>query len=307
PAAVAPATTGASGVWMTPNSPFRKLAPGVMQDVFPGRSADDTIERHNITELLYVDDTFDFAKNVPFRHEVWMLEFKYKPIRMIWADIPGPDARMLRKQIWYMVYQVTNAGKVFRSVEQDDKLYKLVTEDKPVRFTPVFTLEIHDLLRKEMEGSAKVSVEQYVPIVLPAIRAREDKNREFLTSEQMPLKELRVGETVWGVVTWQDIDPNNVWFSVYVEGLTNAYKVSDDQTKYAAIRNRTGTSPFREIRTKVLKLNFWRPGDEFTVKETQVRTGVPELPGGPQSKPSSEWVWWKTYPPVEKPAPAVNR
>ena len=87
-----------------------------MQDVIPDRNADETIERHDITELLYVDDTFDFAKDVPFRHEVWMLEFKYKPIRMIWADIPGPDARMQRKQIWYMVYQVTNPGKVFRSV-----------------------------------------------------------------------------------------------------------------------------------------------------------------------------------------------
>ena len=90
-----------------------------MQDVIPDRKADETVERHDITELLYVDDTFDFAKDVPFRHEVWMLEIKYKPIRMIWADIPGPDARMQRKQIWYMVYQVTNPGKAFRSVPDD--------------------------------------------------------------------------------------------------------------------------------------------------------------------------------------------
>jgi hypothetical protein len=306
PAVVAPATTGAGEAWIAPGSPFRKLAPGVMQEVIPDRIADETIERRSITELLYVDDTFDFAKNVPFRHEVWMLEIKYKPIRMIWADIPGPDARMQRKQIWYIVYQVTNPGKVFRSVEQDDKLYKLVTEDKPIRFAPVFTLEVHNLLRKEVEGSAKAFVEQYIPIVLPAIRAREDKNREFLTSEQMPLKELRVGETVWGVATWQDIDPNNVWFSVYVQGLTNAYRVSDDPAKYAAMRKGTGNSPFREIHTKVLKLNFWRPGDEYTVKETQVRTGVPALPGGPPSKPPSEWVWWKTFPLADKPVPPVH-
>ena len=112
-----PRHTGTNGGWITPGSPFRKLAPGVMQDVIPDRNADETVELHDITELLYVDDTFDFAKEVPFRHEVWMLEIKYKPIRMIWADIPGPDARMQRKQIWYMVYQVTNPGKVFRSVE----------------------------------------------------------------------------------------------------------------------------------------------------------------------------------------------
>ncbi len=36
------------------------------------------------------------------------------------------------------------------------------------------------------------------------------------------------------------------------------------------------------------------------MKETQVRAGVPELPGGPPSKPASEWVWWKTFPPPDK-------
>ena len=304
PAAAAPTAAPAAG-WTGPSLPFRKLAPGVMQDVIPDRKAEETVERHDITELLYVNDGFDFAKNVSFRHEVWMLEFQYKPLRMIWADIPGPDGHMQRKQVWYLVYQVTNAGKAFRTVEGDDQqfkmLYKLVNVDKPVRFAPVFTLETHSALRKEVEGSAKGSVEQYIPIVLPAIRAREDKNREFLTSEKMPLKELRVGETVWGVATWTDVDPHNVWFSIYVEGLTNAYRFTDDPAKYAATK---GAGMFREIRTKVLKLNFWRPGDEFTVKESQVRTGVPELQGGPPSKPSSEWVWWKSFPPAEKAVPA---
>jgi hypothetical protein len=308
PAAAAPGAAGTTP-WITPVSPFRKLVPGVMQDVVPGRDASDTIDRHGITELLYVDDSFEFAKNAPFHHEVWTLDIKYKPMRMIWADIPGRGG-MQRKQIWYIVYQVTNPGKVLRSVEvPEDKLYrlyKLEEVDKPVRFIPVFTLEVHNQLRKEVEGSAKVMVEQYIPIVLPAIRAREDKNREFLTSEKMPLKELRVGETVWGVATWQDVDPNNVWFSVYVEGLTNAYRVSDDQAKYAAYRKNGSGVPFREIRTKVLKLNFWRPGDEFTVRETQVRGGVPALQGGPPARPSNEWVWWRTYPPTEKPALSPN-
>jgi hypothetical protein len=297
--------TATNGGWIAASSPFRKLAPDVMQSVVADRKADETVQRHDITELLYQDETFAFAKDVPFRHDVWMLEFKYKPIRMIWADIPGPDGRMQRKQIWYIVYQVTNTGKVFHSVEQDDKLYKLLTIDRPVRFTPVLTLEVHNTLRKELEGSTKAIVEQYIPIVLPAIRAREDKNREFLTSVEMPRKELRVGESAWGVATWQDIDPNNVWFSVYVEGLTNAYRVSDDPAKYAAFVKNNSVI-FREIRTKVLKLNFWRPGDEYTVKETQVRPGVPQLQGGPPSKPASEWVWWRTFPPADKPVPLAN-
>ncbi len=173
-----------------------------------------------------------------------------------------------------------------------------------MRFTPVFTLETHNLLVKEKPGFSKAAVEQYIPVALPAIRDREDPKREFLTSQEMAKRDIRVGETLWGVATWQDVDPNNVWFSVYVEGLTNAYKWTDDPAKYAAFRNGTSKSPFREISTKVLKLNFWRPGDEFQVSESQVRVGVPELPGGPKLRPAFEWVWWRTYPPSEHGVPA---
>ncbi len=307
------ATNREGGGWITAGSPFRRLAGDVMQDVDATRRPEETVERHDVTELLYLDPNFDFAKDIPFRHQVWMLEFKYKPVRMLWADIPGQDGRMLRKQVWYIVYQVTNQGKVYQPVEKDDelnkldvsgKLYKLETVDKPLRFAPVFTLETHNLLVKEVPGFAKAAVEEYIPIVLPAIREREDRNRELLTSQQMAQRDIRVGETVWGVATWRDVDPKNVWFSVYVEGLTNACKWNDDPAKYAAFRNGTSKEPFREISTKVLKLNFWRPGDEFNVQETQVRTGVPELPGGPKLLPAFQWVWWRSYPPSTRAVPA---
>jgi hypothetical protein len=238
-----------------------------------------------------------------------MLEIKYKPVRMIPVDIPSADgAHRLPTQVWSIVYQVTNPGKAYQPVEKDDelnkldvsnKLYKMETVDKPVRFTPVFTLETHNTLVKEKPGFSKAAVEQYIPLALPAIRNREDRNRQFLTSQEMSQKEIRVGETVWGVATWQDVDPNNVWFSVYIEGLTNSYKWNDDPAKYAAFKSGTSKAPFREISAKVLKLNFWRPGDEFDVRETQVRIGVPELPGGPKVRPPFEWVWWRTFPPTE--------
>ena len=118
---------------------------------------------------------------------------------------------MQRKQIWYMVYQVTNPGKALRSVEvPEDKLYrlyKLEEVDKPVRFIPVFTLEVHNQLRKEVEGSAKVMVEQYIPIVLPAIRPREDRIASFLLRRKCLSRSCAWGETVWGVATWQTWTP----------------------------------------------------------------------------------------------------
>ena len=38
-------------------------------------------------------------------------------MRMIWVDIPQPDGFMQRKLIWYMVYSVTNPGKIMHPVE----------------------------------------------------------------------------------------------------------------------------------------------------------------------------------------------
>lgn len=77
--ATAHAATPAAGGWLAAGSPFRQSAPGVMKDVDSDLKADETVEHHNITELLYVDDAFDFAKDVPFRHEVWRWKSSTSP------------------------------------------------------------------------------------------------------------------------------------------------------------------------------------------------------------------------------------
>ena len=98
---------------------------------------------HDVVELLAVDDNFDWAKEVTFRHDVWSLDFKFKPVRMMWVDVPQRDGKMQRKLIWYMVYSVTNPGKTMHPVEQPDGTYKVEFVDEPVRFVPVFSLEVH--------------------------------------------------------------------------------------------------------------------------------------------------------------------
>jgi hypothetical protein len=265
------------------------LAPGVFESVDLDQQTPDVVRKADITELLEKDPSFDRAKDVSFRQDIWVLQFRFKPIRMIWADIPGNEGRMQREQIWYMVYTVTNPGKVLHPVEDADKTYKVESVDKPIRFIPVFTLEVHDWLKDEAPGSAKVYSEKQVPVAVPAIRAREDKNRQFLSTVEMPNKEIAVGETLWGIVTWDNVDPRNVWFSVYVEGLTNAYRWKDDAAKYDDAVKGRARAPYRELYAKVLKLNFWRPGDEYSVKEAQVRCGVP-------GQPDYEWVWRRAFP-----------
>ena len=88
----------------------------------------------------------------------------------------------------------------------------------------------------------------------------------------IPVSSQRAGRGVWGVATWTDVDPRIDFFSVFVGGLTNAYRWEDTPGAY-----RPGDFPGkgREFVRKMLQLNFWRPGDELLQSEREFRYGVP--------------------------------
>jgi hypothetical protein len=244
----------------------RQLAPGVLHAVDPQIKADEEHAHHDIPELLKVDPNWLFAKNVDFRHQslthlrgeddlpliedeekmllppVWALHFWYKPVRMIEVDVPNPDGRLEKKLVWYMVYRVVNRG------------------DKPVRFVPRMVLGSID--------TEKQYLDRLIPVALGPIQRREDRGRRFLNKVEMareipPSPEGR-DVSVWGVATWADVDPRTDRFNIYVQGLTNALRWSDD------------AEGNHQVSYKTLQLNFWRPGDEFYQDESEVRVGGPE-------------------------------
>jgi len=266
-------------------SPYRPLAPGVMHSVDPMQVLDETVSRHDVVELLAVDPKFDWAKDVAFRRDIWVLDFKFKTMRMIWVDVPQPSGMMQRKLIWYLVYSVTNTGKALHPVEDVDlsyetfnkrQLYKVVTVDRPVRFSPEFLLEGHQRLKGDA-GFTKVYPDRVIPVAMDPIRLREDPKRRFLTSVEM-CREIAVGETLWGVAVWEDVDPRIVRFSVDISGLTNAYHWKDEKVGGRYVyRKGDPIGKGRKLQRKILELNFWRPGDQFHIdREDEIRYGVPD-------------------------------
>lgn len=97
---------------------YRQLAPGVLKTVDPARRLAETFSRHDVVELLAFDPKFDWARDEPFRHDIWTLEFKFKPVRMIWVDVPQPSGNMQKQLIWYMVYSVTNRKIEEKTVDE---------------------------------------------------------------------------------------------------------------------------------------------------------------------------------------------
>lgn len=246
--------------------PLRPLSPGAMKTVDSMRQVEETVSRHDLVEILASNPKLDWAKEVVFRREIWALQFRFKPMRMIFVDLPQPSGLMQRKQIWYMVYSVTNPGKTMRPIAVEgsaEGAFDVEYVDKPIRFVPSFLLHSVQL--------DKSYPDRVIPAAIGPIRTREDPNRPLLSSIEI-VREIPVGETVWGAATWEDIDPRTARFSVYVGGLTNAYRWSDEPGKFKpGLPLGTG----RHLQRKILKLNFWRPGDEFNPKEREIRFGVP--------------------------------
>ena len=132
----------------------------------------------------------------------------------------------------------------------------------------------------------KVYVDRLIPVALGPIAAREDRNRRFLNTTEMAGGNIPVGKTVWGIVTWENVDPRTKWFSIYVEGLTNAYKWTDAAGQFTRddFGKPSKIGKGRRLERKILKLNFYRPGDEYNVNEKQIRYGVP-------GRVDYEWVY----------------
>ncbi len=152
-----------------------------------------------------------------------------------------------------------------------------------IRFVPQFTFAIDRLvLGSETEndpvtGKIKTTVQeesvyyvdQSIPLALLEIVKREGMTALPETTVSFPTKELKEGEDRWGVAMWTGIDPRVHRFSVYVTGLTNAYKWQDDGT------NTGKPGDGRSMKRKVLKTNWWRIGDRYNVNDGQIRYGIP--------------------------------
>ena len=265
------------------------FAPGVVTTIPPDLEPEETVSTHDLVEIrsnanakwqpeLMTDSRtlYGMSEGVKFRRDVWCLEFAFKPLRMIRVDVPGPDGRVERKLVWYMVYSVRNTGATLKPVEQPDGVFTTEPgKGGPVRFIPSFVLESHDLTA-DGRPIEKSYLDRIIPAAMTAIRARETRGQTLLNSAEMAQQILEPGDgradnRVWGVAMWTDVDPRIDFFSVYVGGLTNAYRWDDPAGAYKP-GDPPGTG--RTFTRKTLQLNFWRPGDEHLQDEKEIRFGV---------------------------------
>jgi len=303
--------------------PARQFAPGVLTTIAPAPQAEEMYSGPRplvevpiaIKDLQYepklaaVSSTvFERSQHALLRRVIWNLEFSFKPMRMIYVDVPQASGRMQRQLVWYMVYRVRNLGnhlkpkglitpELLASDEEKDpsdevvqlleenletkelyERFKELTDEVEVfgrkttelRFFPHFVL--HSIEYK------KEYLDRVIPAALGPIKAREFPGRPeqvlhnslTISEVAIPKSDENTDNSVWGVVTWTGIDPRIDYFTVFVQGLTNAYQFEDPAGAY-----KTGDSPGtgRKLLRKTLQLNFWRPGDTIDPHEEEIHFG----------------------------------
>lgn len=269
-------------------TPPRQFAPGVLTTIASEVLPEETNDLHPIVEfranrnLLWSPEfsprgrtLYEKASAAHYEREVWCLEFSFKPLRMLWVDVPQPTGKVERKLIWYLVYAVRNTGEgMAPTVEEQGLPVAQASDVGPVRFVPQFLLQGHD----QVAGRSlyRAYVDRIIPAALEPIRRRETPGRKLLTSVEITKEPIPVSteddpQQVWGVAMWEDLDPNIDFFSIYVRGLTNAYRWEDPEGVYQP-GDPVGTG--RRFASKTLQLNFWRPGDRFLQHESEVRFGA---------------------------------
>jgi hypothetical protein len=254
------------------------------------------------------------AEKTIFRRTIWNLEFSFKPVRMIDVDIPQPTGKFQKKQLYYMVYRVKNNGYHYGFKAEEDawehKTFALEKVNQPIFFFPHLVLDAHAPKVETVNGARQESytTKQYLDRVIPAaMKPIEERERigqplydsVSITKVSIPVSDEKTDRSIWGVAIWEDVDPRTDYFSVFVQGLTNAYKFVDEPGKYKS-GDPPGTG--RTFTVKTLQLNFSRAGDAEHRHEAELRYGIPLDPNanrqgdllnlyGVESPVDYQWVY----------------
>jgi len=169
---------------------------------------------------------------------IWVLNFAFKPLRMMTVEIPGKG----RRQVHYLAYRVVNHTK------------------KPREFVPQFTL---------VTDTGKRYEEAVIPKAVKLIQAREDYSIPRLGAVDVagiipPSTKEGVDDAVHGVAIWEGVDPHADAMKIYVRGLSDGWKSSPAPD---------GGKPV--VKYKTLRIDLIRRGDHRNLNEKEIQLADP--------------------------------
>jgi hypothetical protein len=190
----------------------------------PALLAQSKLERKVDTVILPLD-----------KADVWTLNFRYKPPRIVSLDCLDKNGKVAKKTVWYMWYQVYNMS------------------GEPQTFLPEFELVTKDLNTNHLDDPQPSLVDQIRKIEDPTGILNIQTTISISKRPIPPSLPDAIPRMVTGVAVWTDMDekaPKTNKFSVYITGLSNGLAIEELMDKKILIRRKT------------LQINFLRPTDD---------------------------------------------
>lgn len=211
---------------------------------------------------------------------LWIAEVQYKPIRHRLMPVTDPRTRQVKEElVWYFIYRIIPRDYTeLAGGKQEDLRSKLENvELKPSNdldadlvqplMLPRFALRIDD------DDSGKTYVDEVNLEIQKAVFDREFGSRAAnlkLLNSVTGIQEIPpvvsatdalvdpLKNAVYGVAVWRNVDPDTDYFTVFMSGFSNAYRIQRPDADLI-------------VEQKVIEQRFGRPGDRFRQEESEFR------------------------------------
>jgi len=182
--------------------------------------------------------------------DLWALEVDLKPMRLAFVQAVNPrTGTKSSEMIWYLVFRVVR-HPIAKPTQISDSVPVNVQDPTPPGIcVPRATLVMED------PDIRRAVVDSIVPEALPIIAAREKLDLKTAIQMSGPLPKLTPRDSKqenaeYGVMMFRDVDPRTTSFSVYLSGLSNAYKIGKDESGKTLVLRRTIQIPYRRFADK---------------------------------------------------------
>ncbi len=210
---------------------------------------------------------------------LWIAEVQFKPVRFVRMDVTDPGTGVTKPElVWYMIYRViprdytelagNERGALLEKLEDPTiqpqnyidaapsnplliPRFVLRTDDAgpPLEYTDEVNLQVQQAIF-EREFRQRASGLR----LLNSVQAVMDVREPVSVDDPEPLTKAS-----YGVAIWRGVDPNIDYFTVFMNGFSNAYKISMNDTGEEVVEH------------KVVEQKFGRPGDSFEQSEMEFR------------------------------------
>ena len=156
--------------------------------------------------------------------DLWMLEVQFKPLRMQRMRFIDPQSgKQVYEWIWYLVYRVINR-ELDRKADTSNTVAANGEDTRPqLWFVPRIALVTDD------NGEQNMYPDRALPEVQKQLATREGialMNSLQLSGVPPKLtpKDGGTDNAAYGVAIFRGVDPKTDYFSIYMNGFSNAYK-----------------------------------------------------------------------------------